>query len=363
MPYRSFTFLFVDGAYGGLEHAASVNLGAPSATLARDLTEDAADFEHEIFHTWNLVAFHPVGRGGMRETAWPLPTGLWFSEGVTMYYTDIILRRAGVEKTSRVETLEGQIAGYFSNAGNTHVAPERASMFSDALPGGTGDYTPSVHTQGQMIATVLDLMIRDSSKWTRSLDDVMRTMYRSRTAKGFTSDDVIGAVTAACACNPRPFFDRYVAHAAPLDFNATLNTIGLHATLSTDTVRTPAGDPQADMSTIWGYMPPAGGAVRLTLNGVETPWGRAGLHTNDEIMAWNGKRIESFNDFRNELRAVKTGATVRLTVRTGGVQREAIVMVGPELRTTVVIREITNATAAQRAHRSAWAAAEPLMRK
>jgi predicted metalloprotease with PDZ domain len=360
MPYRSFTFLFVDGAYGGLEHAASVSLGAPSATLARDMSEDATDFEHEFFHTWNLVAIHPVGRGGMREGAWPLPTGLWFSEGVTMYYSDIILRRAGIVTTPRAETLADQIGSYLSNVGNTHVSPERASMYSDELPGGTGDYSPSVHTQGQMIATVLDLMIRDSSKWTRSLDDAMRTMYRTRSAKGFTREDLVRAVGAACTCNAAPLFERYVANAAPLDFNSALRTVGLRVALLRDTVRSPHGETQADMNSLWGYVPPAGGAVRLTVNGTESAWGRAGLHTNDEIIAWNGKAITSFNDFRGALRAVKTGDTVILTVRSAGVQRDAHVTVLPEIRTKAVITEVENATAAQRAHRTAWAAAKPL---
>lgn len=357
MPYKAFTFLYQDGAYGGLEHATSVSSGVPSSTLARDLHEDAGDLAHEFIHTWNLVAFHPVGRGGAREGPWPLSTGLWLSEGVTMFYTDVMLRRAGVLTASRTATLADDISSYFTNPGNTHVAPERSSMYSDEPPGGTGDYNPSVHTQGQMIGTVLDLMIRDSTKWQRSLDDVMRTLYNTRTAKGFSAGDVIAAVEHTCSCNAKPFFDRYVSHGAPVDFNAALRTAGLRMTVTVDTTRASDGSTQPDM-TLWAYAPRGGSATRLIVNDPEGVWGRAGLHTNDEIVAWDNKPIGSMNDFRTSLRAIKTGSTVMLRVRHNGVLRDATVVVPPATRTTARVEDLPGASALQRSHRAIWMAAK-----
>src|SRR5439155_644245 len=58
-PYRDYSFLLEDGAYGALEHRSSVTLGAPSADLARDPTGLLMEIAHEYFHTWNLMRIHP----------------------------------------------------------------------------------------------------------------------------------------------------------------------------------------------------------------------------------------------------------------------------------------------------------------
>jgi predicted metalloprotease with PDZ domain len=357
MPYRNFTFLFADNAYGGLEHAASVNLGAPSATLARDVDEDATDFEHEFFHTWNLVAFHPAGRGGVRESAWPLPTGLWVSEGVTMYYTDVILRRAGVDTTSRIASFARLIGSYYSNPGNTHVAPERSSMYSDEPPGGTGDYTPGVHLQGQMIANVLDIMIRDSTNWENSLDDVMRDMYDNRDGPGFTSKDVIDAVGRACRCNAAAFFARHVAGNQPLDFSDAARSIGMQLVLRSDTARNDKGEVQPDLG-MWAYNPTGSTAVKLIMRDPADSWGRAGLHTNDELISWNGARVATVADFRNAYRRLRPGAIVSVGIRRNGVDQTVRVTVGPEIVMNAVLTPLPNPTAAQLAHRAAWSAAK-----
>jgi predicted metalloprotease with PDZ domain len=356
MPYREFTYLFVDNAYGGLEHAASVNLGAQSATLARSVTEDAVDFAHELFHTWNLVAIHPAGRGGARENAWPLPRGLWLSEGVTMYYADVVLRRGGIETSSRADALASLIGSYLSNRGNTHVAPEVSSMYSDEPPGGTGDYAPYVHGQGQVIGTVLDLMIRDSSGWKRSLDDVMRDLYRNRTDAGFTSADVVAAVDRACACNSAPFFARHVAGSQAPDFNTAAASIGYTAEIRRDTARDGKGAAQPDAG-LWGWAP-GSSDVQLIIRDPEDSWGSAGLHTNDVLTSWNGTAVQTFAEFRNLLRRVKLGDDIAIGVRSNGVAHTAHVHVRPQFLTTVRLLEVANPTREQLAHRRAWLAAQ-----
>ena len=74
-PYREFTFLVQDGAYGALKHLNSVTLGIPSADLARNVDEPLEEIAHEYFHAWNIMRIRPaeypavtVGRvpGGLR---------------------------------------------------------------------------------------------------------------------------------------------------------------------------------------------------------------------------------------------------------------------------------------------------------
>jgi predicted metalloprotease with PDZ domain len=88
-PYREYAFLFQDGAYGGLEHRNSVTLGAPSADLARDPKWLLAETAHEFIHTWNLMRIHPAEYGDVDYRTQPRTRGLWWSEGLTMFYADL----------------------------------------------------------------------------------------------------------------------------------------------------------------------------------------------------------------------------------------------------------------------------------
>src|SRR4029079_3613877 len=152
----------------------------------------------------------------------PTPTGeLWWSEGVTLYFADLVLRRAGFSRhdATREDHLAALIRTYLANPSHARVPPDHTSRAFNLL-GATGDYTPSMFTQGEILANLLDLMIRSASGGRRSLDDVMRALTQRFTSeRGLAGSDVGRAVAAACACDAGPFFDTYVRSAAPLDFD------------------------------------------------------------------------------------------------------------------------------------------------
>src|SRR6266487_3672051 len=117
-PYREYTFQFADGAYsGGLEHRNSVTLGARSEELARDPNSGVQETAHEFVHTWNLMAIRPVEYRDIDYRTQPPVSSLWFSEGLTMFYADLLLRRAGipVHDSTRTAHLERLIGSYLNN--------------------------------------------------------------------------------------------------------------------------------------------------------------------------------------------------------------------------------------------------------
>ncbi|MGQ0703182.1 MAG: M61 family metallopeptidase, partial [Gemmatimonadales bacterium] len=187
-PYRHYTFLFQDGAYGGLEHPASVTLGAPSRTLASDPHAFLAETAHEFFHTWNLMRIKPVEYLGLTYRTQPPVAGLWFSEGLTLFYADLLLRRAGLPPPhpTRIAHLESLMARYWNNQGYVRFSAEAISRVAyNAGPGALGDYSASVHLIGELIGAMLDLRIREATRGERSMDDVMRVMNRRFVERGF----------------------------------------------------------------------------------------------------------------------------------------------------------------------------------
>src|SRR5213080_1785620 len=361
-PYRDYSFLLQDGAYGALEHRNSVTLGAPSTELASDRRSLLAEIAHEYFHTWNLMRIHPAEYGDVDYRPPPRTRGLWWSEGLTMLYADLLLRRAGlpVFDSSRVAHLEGLIGRYLASPGNSRFAPESVSVVAyGAVPGSLGDYSASTHLQGELLGTMLDLIVRDATNGARSIDDVMRAMLeRFSGARGFTGRDVERTVADVCACNVHTFFEAHVRGAKPIDFYQYLRLIGMRTHVSWTPALGRDGQPTPDLR-LYAWQPPAERALSLVITNPAGAWGRAGLHTGDRLAALNGVAVATVADFRSIVTRLRIGDTTTVDVaRPTGAWRTAVVVAGYD-RPVVRLEESPDATERQRGLRAQWAAGSP----
>ena len=347
-PYREFTFLFQDGAYGGLEHPTSVTSGAPSATLARSQVEMLQETAHEYFHTWNLVAIRPIERA---RVSFRMPTpesSLWFGEGFTLYYADLLLRRSGVQlpESTHEAHLGNLISRYLANPAYTHFSAEAISRADNSPPDALGDYSASTHLQGELIAAMLDFVVRDATQGRRSMDDVMRAMFRrSAGGRGITGADVERAVEDVCGCDVTPFFAAHVRGHEPIDFAQWLRLGGLSIEVASAPVRQRDGWPTPDLG-IWGWMPPRDSLLKVIVGSPDNAWSRAGLHTGDLLLNWNGAPIRSWREMRSQVGRLHIGDTVTVEVkRPSGVFSTTVAVTGYD-RPTVVISPLLPGTEA-----------------
>jgi predicted metalloprotease with PDZ domain len=366
-PYREYTFMFQDDAYGGLEHFNSVTLGAPSADLAQDPFGTLEETAHEYFHGWNLMRIRPAERGGLDYRPAGRSRGLWFSEGLSIYYADLLLRRANVARrdTTRIDHVRSIMRRYFNNRGSVSVAPESASLHAyDPQPGGLGDYAPSVHNQGEIIGTILDIIVRDATDGRRSIDDVMRLMLeRYSGQRGFTGRDIERTVADVCNCSVKAFFDAHVRGSTPIDFNRYLRLIGLSSRVAWAPAVDTAGQQQPDYR-ISAWDPPGEqaigeGQLNLQVTDPNSVWARAGLHTGDRLLSVNGKPMKTWPDFRGLLRSMRVGDRLDFqTIQRGRPFRTTVVVEGYQ-RPTVTVEQVAGATERQRRLRERWLAGMP----
>ncbi|MEO8623169.1 MAG: hypothetical protein ABI625_18985, partial [bacterium] len=201
------------------------------------------------------MRIRPVEYTGVSFRAPPLSSGLWFSEGLTIFYADALLRRAGVRTTgltyeARLATL---IERYLGNSGATKLSAEVVSRAAyNAGPMALGDYNVSTHMQGELIGTMLNLIVRDATNGARSMDDVMRTMYQRFTGRGFVSADVQHAVESVCSCSIADFFAEHITGASAFDFNHYLAPLGIRMNVTWQQAVDPQGKPSSDLR-MWGW--------------------------------------------------------------------------------------------------------------
>lgn len=355
-PYRHYTFIYEDGAGGALEHQNSLTLGAQSQYLSQGLADIFQATAHEYFHTWNLMHVRPTERVGIRYRHAEPTTVLWWSEGVTIYFSDLLLRRAKlpVGEPTRVAHLENKIATYLLIPGYSHISPERVSLASDD-PMGLGDDYASVYLQGELLGSMLDLLVREKTDGRRSLDDVMRTLSERFTpARGITDSDIERAVHDVCRCDTHPFFEAYVRGAHPIDFDHYLRSVGLRTDVSWSPALANDGKLAPDFR-IYTFNLPDESLPRLRLLNRESVWGRAGLHTGDQLISIDGRAIANFADFRNHLAQLHIGETTQLEVMHDGTAKKVAVTIAGYDRPTVKIRELPDATPSQLRLRAQWA--------
>ena len=341
-PYREYTFLFQDGAYGGLEHPSSVTLGARSVNLARDPNEEIDETAHEFFHTWNLLAIKPVEYRDIDYRTQPPVSSLWFSEGLTLFYSDLLLRRAGVPlaDSTRIARLEVLLSHYLATPAYERFSAESISRVAyNAEPGALGDYTASTHRQGEVLGAMLDFIVRDATSGRRSMDDVMRLLF-SRADQRVDGLAIERAVEATCGCDVTPFFDAHVRGAAALDYNRYLGLMGLRASVRW----APAvfnGEPERDLR-IFGFER-GDGTLRLVISNPTSIWGRAGLHSRDRLVSIDGSPVSTWPELRGRLQRLRMGDTVRIEVQRPTGPFTATVVVAGFQRPSVTIEGVPNA--------------------
>lgn len=340
IPYREYSFLLQDKSYGALEHSNSVTLGIPADQFDKNFSDYILEISHEYFHTWNLVRIRPAEWGDVSYKTPKLSRGLWWGEGLTMFYADLLIRRAGImtEEPSRLVHLENIIRRYFMNSGNYLLSPEVISMSENAPPGFTGDYIGSPHVQGELLGAMLDINIRYATNDKYSMDDVMRKMLENFSGKtGYKGEDIERMIHEVCKCDVHTFFEQYIRGKKQIDFNKYLQLIGVHMNLSWEQATDENGKQRPDLR-IFARQTPAG-SMSLGIIDPLGSWGKASLHSNDLLVSMNGKFIKRYEDFYAAIRPLKIGDTISVVVkRSSGIFKTDVYISGYKVPVVHLLR-------------------------
>ena len=221
IPYHDYTFILHlrSNTGGGLEHLNSTALGFKRFGFA---TEDGyqkfqALVAHEFFHLWNVKRIRPDALGPFDYTKENYTRLLWVAEGITEYYGQLMVRRAGlISDQVYLDHLAQQIQDFQETPGRKVMSAEEASFDSWIK-----FYRPdensvnsqiSYYDKGELLGLLLDLDIRRRTNNAKSLDDVMRYLYTEFFQKGrnYTPADFQKACELMAGASLDDFFSRYV---------------------------------------------------------------------------------------------------------------------------------------------------------
>ena len=210
-PFKSYVFILnaVDDGYGGLEHRNSTALICKRQDLPRigeakqpaGYTTLLGLVSHEYFHTWNVKRLRPKEFAEFDYNQENYTGLLWFFEGFTSYYDDLLLRRAGLIDDAQYLDLLCKTANQVMQTPGRKVQTVAQASFDAWVKyyrpePNTANATVSYYTKGALVALCIDLTLRSEGKTT--LDDVMRGLWLRCKAGPMSERDFANVLEELC---------------------------------------------------------------------------------------------------------------------------------------------------------------------
>lgn len=342
--------------WDGMEHRNSCVI-TNSDSINGDFLDIANTMAHEFFHVWNVERLRPKSLEPFDKSRVNMSEELWFAEGFTSYYDDLIITRAGIQSVDRyckvlTKLMNNVVVDPSKNFGGPAYMSKRAA-FTDAATSVDAQNRKNIfatyYWYGATVALGLDLTLR--AEYGKTLDEYMQLLWKTygKTEKPYTSVDLelalgnlIGDKTWA-----HRFFDETIRGNSLPDYQKLLDYAGLVTRKANETK-------------------PTLGQVRLgsdedgilikdaTLIG--DPLYLAGLDRGDKIFSLNDHTVRSLEDWEDALKQLKPGDSVTIVYEQRGVKGTSRVKVAADPSLEVIPVEQTGKTLAEKksTFRTAW---------
>ena len=208
-PYKRYVFMLnaVEEGYGGLEHRNSTALICNRRDLPNLGMKKVPEayvtllglISHEYFHTWNVKQLRPSEFKRYDYTQENYTQMLWFFEGFTSYYDDLLLRRAKLIDDPTYFKLLNKTINLVLQAPGRHVQSVAQASFDAWVKyyrqdENTPNATISYYTKGALVALCLDLTMR--TEGTANLDKVMRGLWQRSKGGPMSEADLLAELEA-----------------------------------------------------------------------------------------------------------------------------------------------------------------------
>jgi len=367
-PFERYVFLLnaTEDGYGGLEHRASTALIAHRRDLPRVAGPGGAKpasegyvgllglISHEYFHTWNVKRMRPRDFERYDYTRENYTELLWFFEGFTSYYDDLMLRRCGlIDEARYLKLVAKTLNQVLGTPGRRLQSLARASF--DAWvkyyrpDENTVNATVSYYTKGALVALALDLALRseagtDDGRSAASLDEVMRRLWalgadRDGSGEGgpITETDIAEALAEVGGRSYARELAAWVHGTGELPLKALLARLGVAWHDEPPTLAQRLGARVGDGNGVLKLQSVLRGGVAE----------QAGLAAGDELIALDGWRLRRLDDIATlrvfekplPLLAARDGRMLALTLPAAPLAASGGVALGLDLKADAQAQE------------------------
>ncbi|MEO9101735.1 MAG: hypothetical protein ABI256_04445, partial [Rhodoferax sp.] len=244
---------------------------------------------HEYFHSWNVKRLRPAEFARYDYKQENYTELLWFFEGFTSYYDDLVLRRAGLVHDNAYLKLLGKSINQLRQTPGRLVQSVAESSFDAWVKfyrpdEGTPNGTVSYYGKGALVALCLDLTLRAEAD--ANLDQVMRALWSHCQAGPMREADLLAVLERIGGRSYAPELAAWVHGTGELPLQRLLATQGVNVLEERSQIAQRLG-----LRVVEGTAENLGIVVKTVLSASAAE--RAGLAAGDE---WIGIRLPRADD-------------------------------------------------------------------
>jgi predicted metalloprotease with PDZ domain len=210
-PFGRYVFMLhaVSDGYGGLEHRNSTALicarkdlpGTDASKVTEGYVTLRGLISHEYFHTWNVKRLRPAPFARYDYSRENYTELLWFFEGFTSYYDDLMLRRCALLDNAGYLKLLGKTINQVLQTPGRQVQTVAEASFDAWVKyyrhnENTPNATVSYYSKGALVALCLDLTLR-SMRPDLHLDRILRELWQRCRGGPMSQDDLLEQLQAS----------------------------------------------------------------------------------------------------------------------------------------------------------------------
>ncbi|WP_024479188.1 M61 family metallopeptidase [Cellulophaga baltica] len=311
--YGTYTFLacYIPNASGdGMEHRNSTILTNTRSLADGGMEKNMGTVSHEFFHSWNVERIRPKSLEPFNFAEANMSGELWFAEGFTSYYTNLILCRAKlITDQEYVEGITGTFNYVWNSPARQFFNPIEMSYqapFVDAAtsvdPVNRENTFISYYSYGSILGLALDLSLREKGL---NLDDFMKLVWTTYGKKEipYTVKNLNESLnTYAGKDFGDAFFNAYIYNGNMPDYTALFKTVGV--TLSRQAAVANFGASVTINASLQGEI------RRNTTIG--SPAYLGGLDKGDFITKINGQALPSSTNFEDYIKTFPVGTELTI---------------------------------------------------
>ncbi|WP_350292112.1 PDZ domain-containing protein [uncultured Croceitalea sp.] len=331
--FDEYTFLacYLPNVNGdGMEHRNSTILTSTRSLANEGLKRNLGTVSHEFFHAWNVERIRPKSLEPFDFDNTDMSGELWFAEGFTSYYTNLILCRAGLRTPEEYVTgLNGGFNYVWNSNGTKFFNPIEMSYqapFVDAAtsldPQNRNNTFISYYSYGSVLGLALDLSLRKNNL---NLDDFFKKIWNTfgKREKPYKIKDLHLALNEYAGKNfGDSFFENYIYNSKMPDYKTLFASVGLKIT-------------QDEETGTFGTYVNKNTIGNNTL--IDSPAYNAGLEKDDIITEVNAIKMTEAHHFADFLKDKKEGETLKIAYTRHGNIKETELTLTKNPKYTIAI--------------------------
>jgi len=331
IPYEHYTFIIhlVEKGGGGLEHLNSFVAQFPRLNFNDEklYKKFLGLVSHEYFHLWNVKRIRPAELGPFDYNRENYTKSLWVAEGWTSFFDNVFIRRCGlINDEEYFEFIENEYNDVMRFKGRFKQSLSESSYDTwikfYRKDENFSNTQISYYTKGALVAIMLNIEIIKNTNGEKSLDDVMRILYKdyqNDSSRGYTQERIKEVCESVNGRMLDEFWSMYVDGTDEIPIEKYLSFAGIEVTDSSDSASAALG---VDFKTENGKL-----IITKVIDGGSAY--ESGLSFRDEIISVNGFRVNE-EILKNIFSDKKPGEVLKLILsREGIIKKISVTLLKP----------------------------------